>query len=59
MLAPVLADIVLQVLRIGIFPRESKSAIVLPLLKKQGRDHDVFRNFRPVSNLSVISKVTE
>ena len=30
-----------------------------PLLKKRGADHENFSNFRPVSNLYCLSKVTE
>ena len=30
-----------------------------PLLKKYGADHELFSNFRPVSNLYFLSKVTE
>ena len=30
-----------------------------PLLKKSGADHELFSNFRPVSNLYFLSKVTE
>ena len=35
------------------------SAIVTPLLKKLGSDVEVLKNYRPVSNLSFISKVIE
>ena len=41
----------------GIFPKELKVAIVLPLFK--AGDGSVFTNYRPVSILSVISKVFE
>ena len=36
-----------------------KKAIVKPLLKKNGLDPELFKNFRPVSNLSFISKIIE
>ena len=42
----------------GDFPNCWKEALVLPLLKKQGLDI-TFKNFRPVSNLLFISKLTE
>ena len=58
-LAPVIVQIVNEVLRTGILPCDSKLAIILPLLKKHGLDRDVFRNFKRVSNLSFISKVIE
>ena len=40
------------------FPTEFKQAVVRPLLKKNGLD-DELKNFRPVSNLSFISKLLE
>jgi len=57
--APVISDVVNEVLRTGLFPSDLKSAIILPLLKKRGSDHDTLSNFRPVSNLPFISKVIE
>ena len=43
----------------SVFPSSSKSAIVLPLIKKPGLDPQVLKNYRPVSNLSFLSKVIE
>ena len=43
----------------GIFPESLKSAIVKPILKKSNLDSDDLKNYRPVSNLSFISKVIE
>ena len=40
-------------------PRDLKRAVVVPLLKKVGLDPDIFKNFRPVSNLNFISKILE
>ena len=34
-----------------------KSAVVTPLLKKEGLDHDDLRNFRPIFNDSLLSKM--
>ena len=42
----------------GIFADQWKCALVHPLLKKLGLE-PIFRNFRPVSNLQYISKLTE
>ena len=42
-----------------IFPTTCKTAVVKPLLKKAGLDHNNFKNYRPVSNLSFLSKVIE
>ena len=40
-------------------PNNLKHAIVSPLLKKQSLDKNVFKNYRPVSNLSFLSKILE
>lgn len=44
---------------IGRFPSKWKHAIVKPLLKKAGAEESSPANFRPVSNLTFISKVLE
>ena len=36
-----------------------KSSIVTPLIKKPGLDAEILKNYRPVSNLSFLSKVIE
>ena len=41
------------------FPSSFKTALLSLLLKKACLDHEVLANFRPVSNLKVISKVIE
>lgn len=43
----------------GIFPSEFKKAVVRPLLKKNGLDASQKQNYRPVSNLSFLSKLLE
>ena len=43
----------------GVFPTACKSSIIFPLIKKQGLDHEILKNFRPVANLSFISKIIE
>ena len=43
----------------GVFPSVCKSALVKPLLKKVSLDPDDLKNYRPVSNLSFLSKVLE
>ena len=58
-LAPVITRLVNAALSSGTFPSRLKSAIVTPLLKKLGSDVEVLKNYRPVSNLSFISKVIE
>ena len=62
-LLPVLTKIVNKSLQSGCFPEIWKEALVFPLLKKPGLQHDIsdvmFKNFRPVSNLSFVSKLIE
>jgi len=41
------------------FPSEFKRAVVRPLLKKRGLDVSQLKNYRPVSNLSFLSKLLE
>ena len=43
----------------GVVPDHFKKAIVTPLIKKSGLDSDVLKNYRPVSNLSFLSKIVE
>ena len=41
------------------FPTPCKSSIIFPLIKKQGLDPEILKNYRPVANLSFISKIIE
>ena len=43
----------------GCFPSHFKSALVSPLLKKPTLNRDDMKNYRPVSNLSFLSKILE
>ena len=43
----------------GAFPDSMKAARVKPLLKKHGLDCNILKNYRPVSNLSFMSKLVE
>ena len=43
----------------GIFPSVFKSALIRPGLKKIGLDPDELKNYRPISNISFISKIIE
>ena len=40
-------------------PKSMKCAIVRPLLKKVTLDPNLYQNYRPVSNLSFLSKIIE
>ena len=57
-LLPVITKIINLSLQNGIFADQWKCALVHPLLKKLGLEL-IFQNFRPVSNLQYISKLTE
>jgi len=46
-------------LETGTFPSAFKTALVSPLLKKSSLDPECYNNYRPVSNLSFISKTLE
>ena len=43
----------------GGFPTSCKSSIVIPLIKKPYLDREMLKNYRPISNLSFLSKVIE
>ena len=43
----------------GTFPSHFKDSLVIPLLKKPSCDCNNLKNYRPVSNLSFISKALE
>ena len=57
-LLPVITTIVNISLQTGHFPECWKEALVKPVLEKPGLDIE-FMNFRPLSNLTFISKLTE
>ena len=58
-LLPYINDLFNDSLRDGIVPTDFKHAVVKPLLKKPSLDHEIFKNYRPVSNLPFLSKVLE
>ena len=58
-LLPSVTALVNSSLSSGIFPNACKSALVTPLLKKATLDQNELKNYRPVSNLSFISKIIE
>ena len=58
-LLPVITDIVNMSLSSGKFPDSLKLALVKPLLKKLSLNPEIHKNFRPVSNLSFLSKIIE
>ena len=46
-------------LREGSLPVSQKAAIITPILKKRGLVSDDVKSYRPISNLTFISKVIE
>ena len=46
-------------LRDSLMPKSLKTALTRTLLKKTGLDNDILKNYRPGSNLTLISKVIE
>ena len=58
-LTPILMHIINYSLDSGQFPSGMKKAVIKPTLKKDNVDKDVLSNYRPVSNLSAVSKLLE
>ena len=58
-LAPFLVELFNRSLQRGVVPTVFKAAYITPLLKKQDLDPADVKSFRPISNLSVISKLLE
>jgi Reverse transcriptase (RNA-dependent DNA polymerase) len=59
LLAPHIACIFNNSMKFGVVPTQFKEAFIMPLLKKPMLDKDDVGNYRPVSNLSVLSKTLE
>jgi len=58
-LAPYIVELVNRSLTSGTVPSAFKAAHITPLLKKATLDPDDVRSYRPISNLSVMSKLLE
>ena len=58
-LLPSITSIINGSLSQGVVPDDFKSALVTPLLKKANLDPDILSHYRPISNLSFLSKVLE
>jgi len=59
LLLPTITDIANLSLITGIFPKQFKLSLVIPLLKKYNLDKEDLSNYRPISQLSFLSKLTE
>ena len=58
-LVPLITRIINESLLSGSVPSKLKEAVVVPIIKKRGLDCNNLKNFRPVSNLTFISKLLE
>lgn len=58
-LLPLVTLIINVSLQSGCFPEQLKAAVIHPHLKKPGLDSDMLNSYRPVSNLSFLSKIIE
>ena len=58
-LIPIIASIINLSFDNATVPVSFKEAVLDPILKKDSLDHEVHKNFRPVSNLRFVSKPTE
>ena len=58
-LIPIIASIIDLSFDNATVPASFKEAVLDPILKKDSLDHEVHKNFRPVSNLRFVSKPTE
>lgn len=58
-LIPTITNIVNLSLSTGLFPDNFKSCSVHPLIKKPNLDKETLSNYRPISHLSYLSKLTE
>ena len=56
---PYITHVINQSLESGVVASNFKAAIVRPLLKKKHLDQNDMKNYRPVSNLSFVSKILE
>ena len=58
-LAPFITTLFNSSIQNGVFPSSQKCACVTPILKKTSLDIDDLGNYRPISNLTFLSKVLE
>ena len=58
-LLPSITKFINESLVSGTVPSDFKTAVVKPLLKKSSLDHNILKNYRPISNLSFLSKILE
>ena len=54
---PVICKMINLSLETGFLPPSLKEAVLSPLLKKPSLDHETLANFRPKSNLKMVSNI--
>ena len=54
-----LTSIINASFRTGVFPSKLREAVVSPILKKPSLDKEILKHYRPVSNISYVSKLME
>lgn len=59
LLIPIFTKIINACFTLGVFPSSEKIALVRPLLKKSSLDPNDLKNYRPISNLTFLSKLIE
>ena len=59
MFAPIITRMVNASLSTGVFPESLKHAIIMPIIKKPSLNPEVLKNYRPVSNITSVSKIIE
>jgi len=59
LLSPFITLLCNKSLAVGCFPSDFKRTVVRSLMKKGGLDTSQMKNYRPVSNLSIVSKSLE
>ena len=59
MLLNTITTVINKSLSEGVFPQKFKHALVTPLIKKASLDPNNLKSYRPVSNLSFLSKILE
>ena len=58
-LIPAFQKMVNTSFKLGHFPESLKTAILTPIIKSAKLDKELFNNYRPVSNLTILSKILE
>jgi Reverse transcriptase (RNA-dependent DNA polymerase) len=59
LLSPYVAALFNRSISCGCFPSPFKKSFITPIVKKPGLDPEDVKSYRPISNLSVLSKVME